>query len=78
MKEQGCSFLRVPLFFVFGSYKLPKGVVMMSRYTKEDIIRMVKEEDVEFIRNASYGYFGQLKMWQSQNPKLKKQSTTRL
>ncbi len=29
----------------------------MSHYTKEDIIRIVEEEDVEFIRSAICGYF---------------------
>ena len=33
----------------------------MSRYTKEDIIRMAKEEDVEFIRMQFTDIFGQLK-----------------
>ncbi|MGM9521614.1 MAG: type I glutamate--ammonia ligase [Oscillospiraceae bacterium] len=33
----------------------------MSKYTKEDIIRMVKEQDVEFIRMQFTDIFGQLK-----------------
>ena len=33
----------------------------MSRYTKEDIIRMVEDEDVEFIRMQFTDIFGQLK-----------------
>ena len=33
----------------------------MAKYTKEDIIRMVKEEDVEFIRMQFTDIFGQLK-----------------
>ena len=33
----------------------------MSRYTKEDIIRMVREDDVEFIRMQFTDIFGQLK-----------------
>ena len=33
----------------------------MSKYTKEDIIRLVKEEDVEFIRMQFTDIFGQLK-----------------
>lgn len=33
----------------------------MSKYTKEDIIHMVKEEDVEFIRMQFTDIFGQLK-----------------
>ena len=30
-------------------------------YTKEDIIRMVKEEDIEFVRLQFTDIFGQLK-----------------
>ena len=33
----------------------------MSKYTKEDIIRMVREGDVEFIRMQFTDIFGQLK-----------------
>ena len=33
----------------------------MSKYTKEDIIRMVEEERVEFIRMQFTDIFGQLK-----------------
>ena len=33
----------------------------MSKYSKEDIIRMVKDEDVEFIRMQFTDIFGQLK-----------------
>ena len=33
----------------------------MSKYTKEDIIRLVKEDDVEFIRMQFTDIFGQLK-----------------
>ena len=33
----------------------------MSRYSKEDIIRMVREDDVEFIRMQFTDIFGQLK-----------------
>lgn len=33
----------------------------MSRYTKQDIIRMVEEEDVEFIRLQLTDMFGTLK-----------------
>ena len=33
----------------------------MSKYTKEDIIRLVKEGDVEFIRMQFTDIFGQLK-----------------
>ena len=33
----------------------------MSRYTKEDIFRIVEEEDVEFIRLQVYGYFRNIK-----------------
>ena len=33
----------------------------MSRYTKEDIIQMVEEEDVEFIRLQFTDMFGTLK-----------------
>ncbi len=29
----------------------------MNNYTREDILRMVEEEDVGFIRSAVYGYF---------------------
>ena len=33
----------------------------MSKYTKQDIIRMVEEEDVEFIRLQFTDMFGTLK-----------------
>ena len=33
----------------------------MSRYSKEDIVRMVREEGVEFIRMQFTDIFGQLK-----------------
>ena len=33
----------------------------MSKYSKEDIIRMVREDDVEFIRMQFTDIFGQLK-----------------
>ena len=36
-------------------------VSTMSKYTKEDIIRMVREDDVEFIRMQFTDIFGQLK-----------------
>ena len=36
----------------------------MSKYTKKDIIRLVEEEDVEFIRLQFTDMFG--KMWRSQ------------
>ena len=32
-------------------------------YTKEDIIRMVEEEEIEFIRMQFVDIFGQLKTW---------------
>jgi glutamine synthetase len=38
-----------------------KGEIIMSRYTKNDIIRMVEEEDVEFIRLQFTDMFGMLK-----------------
>ena len=37
------------------------GGIAMSKYTKEDIIRMVREGDVEFIRMQFTDIFGQLK-----------------
>ena len=33
----------------------------MSKYTKEDVIRLVEEEDVEFIRLQFTDIFGNLK-----------------
>ena len=33
----------------------------MSKYTREDIVRMVREQDVEFIRMQFTDIFGQLK-----------------
>ena len=33
----------------------------MSRYTKEDILRLVREEDIQFIRMQFTDIFGQLK-----------------
>lgn len=38
-----------------------KGMVDMKNYTKEDIVRMVEEEDVEFIRMQFTDLFGNLK-----------------
>lgn len=38
-----------------------KGRIVMSRYSKEDIVRMVEEEDVEFIRLQFTDIFGMLK-----------------
>ena len=37
-----------------------KGEKYMSRYTKEDIFRIVEEEDVEFIRLQFTDIFGTL------------------
>ena len=37
------------------------GEVTMSKYTKQDIIRLVEEEDVEFIRLQFVDIFGTLK-----------------
>ena len=34
---------------------------MMSKYTKQDILRLVEEEDVEFIRLQFTDIFGTLK-----------------
>ena len=34
----------------------------MSKYTKKDIIRLVEEEDVEFIRLQFTDMFGTMKM----------------
>ena len=34
----------------------------MSKYNKEDIVRLVEEEDVEFIRLQFTDIFGMLKM----------------
>lgn len=36
----------------------------MNNYTKEDIIRLVEEEDVEFIRLQFTDLFGNLKILQ--------------
>ena len=33
----------------------------MSKFTKEDIVRIVREDDVEFIRMQFTDIFGQLK-----------------
>ena len=41
----------------------------MGRYTKEDILRMVEEEDIQFIRMQFTDIFGQLKMWPSLPPR---------
>ena len=38
-----------------------KGVCSMSKYTREDIIRLVADQDVEFIRMQFTDIFGQLK-----------------
>ncbi len=38
-----------------------KGERIMSKYTKEDILRMAEEEDVEFIRMQFTDIFGQMK-----------------
>ena len=45
----------------------------MSKYTKQDIIRMVEEEDVEFIQAPVYRYVWHItKMWQSPPASLEK------
>ena len=40
-------------------HSMRKGIFTMA-YTKEDIIRIVKEEDIEFIRMQFVDIFGQL------------------
>lgn len=50
-----------------GDYFAEKGMVAMQlagkKYTKEDILRLVEEEDVEFIRLQFTDMFGCLKIW---------------
>ena len=38
-----------------------KGIMAMAKYTKEDILRIAKEEDVQFFRLQFTDIFGQLK-----------------
>ena len=45
----------------FALFIIKEEVWIMSRYSKEDIIRMVREGDVEFIRMQFTDIFGQLK-----------------
>lgn len=48
----------------------------MAKYSKNDIIRIVDEEDIEFIRLQFTDIFGTLKMWQLQPASLRRHSTT--
>ena len=43
------------------SFLFREGGFAMSKYMKEDIIRLVREGDVEFIRMQFTDIFGQLK-----------------
>ena len=49
----------------------------MSKFTKEDIVRIVREDDVEFIRMQFTDIFGQLKNVASPHRRLKRPSTTK-
>ena len=53
--EQGCCVQHALALLIF------KEGFIMSRYSKDDIIRMVHEDDVEFIRMQFTDIFGQLK-----------------
>lgn len=44
----------------------------MSKYTKDDIIRMVEEEGIDFIRMQFTDIFGQAKTWPSPPRRSKK------
>ncbi len=44
----------------------------MGKYTKQDIIQLVEEDDVTFIRLQFTDVSGTLRMWQSQPARLKK------
>ena len=44
----------------------------MAKYSKEDIVRLVKEQDIEFIRMQFTDIFGNSKMWRLPNRRLKK------
>lgn len=48
----------------------------MAKYSKNDIIRIVDEEDIEFIRLQFTDIFGTLKTWQLQQASLRRHSTT--
>ena len=48
-------------FFVCNDMELLKGAGCMAKYSKEDIVRLVKEQDIEFIRMQFTDIFGQLK-----------------
>lgn len=55
LAEQGCCVQHALALLIF------KEGFIMSRYSKDDIIRMVHEDDVEFIRMQFTDIFGQLK-----------------
>ena len=55
----GINAVRHFVFAVIGLEK--KGAVEMGKYTRQDIIRIVEEEDVEFIRLQFTDMFGTLK-----------------
>ena len=50
----------------------------MSKYTREDVIKMVKDGDVEFIRMQFTDIFGQLKNVAITASQIEKAVTTRL
>ena len=44
----------------------------MDRYTKQDVIDLIRENDVQFIRLQFSDVFGTLKMWRSPQDSWKK------
>ena len=48
----------------------------MPGYTKEDIVRIVRDEKVEFIRLQFTDIFGMLKAWRSRRNSWKRRLTT--
>lgn len=58
-------------------FRLKGELILMSKYTKDDIIRMVEEEGIDFIRMQFTDIFGQAKnvaIIRLADPKSRKQS----
>ena len=46
--------------------------------SREDIIRIVREEDIKFVRMQFADIFGQLRMWPSPPPRWRRRSTNQI
>ena len=53
-------------------YQIKKERTVMANYTREDILRIAEEEDVEFIRLQFTDIFGTMKIRRSRSAGLKK------